>query len=78
MCQLAKLLFLITQLASLVQTFWLGFGSWDRAQTQTQTQNPTRPKSQQDPDSEFNSIHFVIEINKCLKFLRPEKYKEIF
>jgi hypothetical protein len=24
-------------------------------------------------DSEFNSIHFCIEINKSLKFLRPEK-----
>jgi hypothetical protein len=25
-------------------------------------------------DSEFNSIHFGIEINKCLKFLRPKKF----
>ncbi len=25
-------------------------------------------------DSEFNSIHFGIEIDKCLTFLRPEKF----
>jgi len=25
-------------------------------------------------DSEFNSIHFGIEINRSLKFLRPNKF----
>jgi len=42
-----------------------------------------KPKTQRDPDSEFNSIQFCIEINKCLKFVRLKnkfirKIKEIF
>jgi hypothetical protein len=28
-------------------------------------------------DSEFNSIHFGIEINKCLKFLGPKNERKI-
>ena len=47
-----------------------GFGSWIWTQTQAQT----RKKINLGLDSEFNSKHFGIEINKCLKFLRPKKF----
>ena len=33
-----------------------------------------KPKTQRDPDSEFNYVHFGIEINRCLKFLRPKSF----
>ena len=55
-----------------MQTFWLGsrlgfwFGSW------VWTQSQTPQKINLGLDSEFNSLHFGIEINKCLKFLGPK------
>ena len=39
----------------------LGLGSGPRPKP--------KPKTQRDTGSEFNSIMFCIEINKCLKFL---------
>ena len=32
------------------------------------------PKPKPKINSEFNSIHFGIEINKCLKFLTPKNF----
>ena len=33
-----------------------------------------KPKTQRDADSEFDSKHFGIEINKCLKFVKPKSF----
>jgi len=53
----------------------------DKTQTQTQTkhkpkqtQTQTKTKINFGLDSDFNSIHFGIEINKRLKLLRPKMF----
>jgi hypothetical protein len=53
-----------------VSPLGFGFGSWVWTMTQTQTQKEINLGL----DSEFNSIHFGIEIKECLKVLRPKKF----